>query len=375
MLSYFNIIIFFVLLIFLLLATYFDLKKRIIPNKLILIFLIVSVLLLVTKLFLSFSYSFLFNNLLSILITFLICFLLWEFGVIAGGDLKFFFVVSILLPYNLSLFSNLSNFSLNYSFLKQPIFAVVFLLVSFFMLLPYILSYSLLNLFYKKNILFLKEEFFNRINLSNIFYCAVSLYLISSILNLFNASINFFILFFCSFVFYYLILLLKKKRLSYFFGFLTVGYVFLLIATFITKKQLFSFIDLLLIVFFTFVVSLSMFLLKLIRARILTTEVELSKLTEGVVLSNNYYYDSKKNTLLVEKINFFNHLKRLIAGTYYTNLKIDSNKAGGLTSQDIAFLNTMYENNLISSKIYIKKTLPFMPVVLITFIILNFIKF
>lgn len=375
MLNYFNIIIFFVLLIFLLLATCFDLKKRIIPNKLVLIFLIISIFLFLIKLFISFSYSFLFNNLLSILITFLMCFLLWEFGVIAGGDLKLFFVVSILLPYNLSLFSNLSNFSLNYSFLKYPIFAVILLLASFFMLLPYILSYSLLNLFYKKNILFLKEEFFNKANLNHIFYCAVSLYLVSSVLNLFNASINFFILFFCSFVFYYLILLLKKKRLSYFFGFLTVGYVFLLIATFITKKQLFSFIDLLLIVFFTFVVSLFLFLLKLIKTNVLTTETELSKLTEGVVLSNNYYYDSKKNTLLVEKINFFNHLKRLIAGTYYTNLKIDSNKAGGLTSQDIAFLNTMYENNLISSKIYIKKTLPFMPVVLITFIILNFIKF
>jgi hypothetical protein len=118
-----------------------------------------------------------------------------------------------------------------------------------------------------------------------------------------------------------------------------------------------------------------LFLIKFTKENILTTPISIKHLQEGTVLSKNYYFNKQTNKLTVENTSFVNQFKRLVAGTYYLNLKIDSNKAGGLNKEDIAFLNTMYENNLIGNKVFVKKTLPFMPVVLMTFIVLNFIKF
>ncbi|HPC10461.1 MAG TPA: hypothetical protein PLN85_05275, partial [archaeon] len=58
-------------------------------------------------------------------------------------------------------------------------------------------------------------------------------------------------------------------------------------------------------------------------------------------------------------------------GEYQKNLKIDSNKAKGLSEQDITLLKQWYKNNLIEDKIKIKKTIAFTPSVMIAYVLLN----
>lgn len=372
MFSIFNFLIFFTLLIFIILCTYFDLKKRIIPNKLIFIFLIFFFCLFLIKLVLFFSFSLLCNTFLSVTITFVVCYLLWEFGVIAGGDLKFFLVVSILLPFNLSVFSILS---LDLTLLKYPIFSVFLFFSSFLMMLPYILVFSIIKLFTKKNLIYFKRSFFTKNNFENLFLSTLSLFLVSIIVSFFALSFNLIFLFIFSFILFNLIILLKNKNQSGFICFLIFSFSVLIILEIILKKPFLMFGDLGLIFVINISVSFLLFLIKFTKENILTTPISIKHLQEGTVLSKNYYFNKQTNKLTVENTSFVNQFKRLVAGTYYLNLKIDSNKAGGLNKEDIAFLNTMYENNLIGNKVFVKKTLPFMPVVLMTFIVLNFIKF
>ena len=60
----------------------------------------------------------------------------------------------------------------------------------------------------------------------------------------------------------------------------------------------------------------------------------------------------------------------LINQTYYTNLKVDSSGACGLSKEDILFLKTMYKNNLIDNKIYLRKTVAFTPAILLGYILI-----
>jgi hypothetical protein len=315
------------------------------------------------------------NTFLSVTITFVVCYLLWEFGVIAGGDLKFFLVISILLPFNLSVFSNFFNIGLDLTLLKYPIFTIFLLFSSFLMMLPYILVFSIIKLFTKKNLIYFKRSFFTKNNFENLFLSTLSLFLVSIIVSFFALSFNLIFLFIFSFILFNLIILLKNKNQNRFICFLIFSFSVLIILESILKKPFLMFGDLGLIFVINISVSFLLFLIKFTKENILTTPISIKHLQEGTVLSKNYYFNKQTNKLTVENTSFVNQFKRLVAGTYYLNLKIDSNKAGGLNKEDIAFLNTMYENNLIGNKVFVKKTLPFMPVVLMTFIVLNFIKF
>ena len=58
---------------------------------------------------------------------------------------------------------------------------------------------------------------------------------------------------------------------------------------------------------------------------------------------------------------------------YYNYLKIDSRKSSGILQTDIMFLKDSYNHNLIEKRIKLKKTIPFVPSILIAYIILNII--
>ena len=107
---------------------------------------------------------------------------------------------------------------------------------------------------------------------------------------------------------------------------------------------------------------------KIVKDKVLIEEKKISNLKEGDLPVYNYYYKNKKLTLI--KPTLFTKIKMLVSGSYYLNLKIDSSKSCGLVNKDILFLKTMYKNNLISNKIYLRKTLAFVPAVLLGYILL-----
>jgi len=120
---------------------------------------------------------------------------------------------------------------------------------------------------------------------------------------------------------------------------------------------------------FLFLISFIIKLYFLIKNHVLLSSKKIFNLKEGDVISKNYYLIGNK--LIIRKIGFFKQIKLLLKNNYYDNLKIDSNKAGGLSSSDIKFLKTMYEDNIIGASIYIKKTIAFTPVLLVSYILLN----
>jgi hypothetical protein len=108
---------------------------------------------------------------------------------------------------------------------------------------------------------------------------------------------------------------------------------------------------------------------KIISNYIFSKEIKIENLKEGDVPYNSYYFYNNK--VILKKTSFLNTITQMISGKYYKNLKIDSNKVGGLNSKDISFLNKLYTNNLIDNKMKLKKTIPFTVYVLIAYILLN----
>ena len=72
----------------------------------------------------------------------------------------------------------------------------------------------------------------------------------------------------------------------------------------------------------------------------------------------------------MKKPKFKEMIVLFLKNKYYNDLKIDSNKAGGLNSDDITFLKRMYKNNLITKEIILKDSQAFVPAVLLAYILL-----
>lgn len=342
-------------IVFLIMAAISDIRSREISNKLILFFLILGIafklfLAIITKDFEIITFLF-----ISFLICLILFFLLWEFGVIAGGDLKLFLVLAVLtpkliLPYNLSLY----------------FFTLFVFIVSLFMLFPWILLFSSYHIFKKKLYVAIFKETFTRQNLISLFESFLVVFLMALLFSIFS-SINTIFLILLSIVFSLLIFKIKHKKLFY----LILGFIYLLtILVLFIKTRLvnLSLMQALEIIVFLFIFSILKSIYKVVKEKILIEEKKISNLKEGDLPVYNYYYKNKKLTLI--KPTTFTKIKMLVTGTYYLNLKIDSSKSCGLVNKDILFLKTMYKNNLISNKIYLRKTLAFVPAVLLGYILL-----
>lgn len=355
----FNVFFIFISVFFLVVCSYSDLKTRTISNKLILFFLIFSFLLKVVQSILEKNIYILLVVFLSLIITFIVCYIFWELGIIAGGDLKILLVVSILFP-QITILSK-----------TFPIFPIILMLFGFLVLAPYILIVSIIKLFsrYKLN-LFKKIISFSQIK--QIFLTIFMLFFVSSFLNVFRFYLSFYMLFILSFILIIFlskfIKTLKTKTTIYLLSFL---YFLLIIYSFIFKNLIFDISSLLFLIVIIFTINFIISLIKLISREVLVDKKKISCLKEGDVPESNYYLI--KNKLIIKKHSFLKTIKLMIENKYHKNLKIDSNKAGGLNKQDITFLKTMYKDNLIEKDIFIKKTLPFTPTLLISYILLIFI--
>jgi Flp pilus assembly protein protease CpaA len=351
----FNLLFIFLTVFFLFVCSYTDLKTRTISNKFIFFFLIFSFLLKIIQSVFELNIFVLLVVFFSFIITFIVCYVFWELGIIAGGDLKILLVISILFPQTTILSKTIY------------VFPIVLLLFGFLVLAPYILMYSTISLFSKsKRHLFKEIITINQIK--NIFLTIFLLFFITSFLNIFEFYLSFYILFFLSFllvVFFSKFLKVFKKTTICFLSFF---YLLLVIYSLYFEIMIFNGFSLLFLTLTIFLITITTSLIKIITKEILITKKKISSLKEGDVPAYNYYYINNK--LKIKKPSFLKTIKLMVENKYYKNLKIDSNKAGGLNKQDITFLKRMYKYNLLEKDIYVKKTLPFTPTLLISYIIL-----
>lgn len=362
---YVTIIMLFFVFLFLVLASFSDIKTRTISNKLILFFLVFGISYNITFALVSKNYNLLLTLLYSIIISLVVFITLWQLGVIAGGDTKLFIAISAIIP---TMQSTLGLFDIGLGRLETlPIFSLILFVASAFMVLPWILIYSKYLLLKKKQYReLLLNKMFSKKNLVLLLDSILVLILISLLLLLFNIT-NFILIFTISFAFTFLIFRIKTKRYFYYIV-LALNLVLLAILFFLNKLTSELFIMLLNISGIVVLISLLFVYLRYVKEKLLIEKKTIAQLKEGDLPVYNYYYINKK--IIQKKPNIFNKIKEIALGTYYKGLKINSSKACGLSKKDITFLKDMYNNKLVNNTIYLRKTLAFTPAVLLAFMLL-----
>lgn len=362
---YVNALILFFVFLFLVIASFSDLKTRTISNKLILFFLVFGISYNTTFALVSKNYSLLLTLLFSIIISSFVFITLWQLGVIAGGDTKLFIAISAIVP---TMQSTLGLFDIGLNKFKTvPIFSLILFITSAFMVLPWILIYSKYLLFKRKQFRdLLLNKMFSRENLLLLFESILVVILISLLLLLFNIT-NFIFILVVSFTFTFLISKIKTKPYFYYIV-IGLNLIVFAILLFLNKLTTGLFITLLNISGVVILISLLFMYLRYIKEKVLIETKTIDKLKEGDLPVYNYYYINKK--IILKKPNLITKIKETASGTYYKGLKIDSSKACGLSKKDITFLKDMYNNKLVDNTIYLKKTLAFTPAVLLAFVLL-----
>ena len=234
------------------------------------------------------------------------------------------------------------------------------------MLIPWLLVYSFYFIFKDRLYFSIFKEVFTPKGLIAMFDSFLVVFLVSLLYSMFS-QVTAILLVAIAFVFSFLIFKIKNKKLFY----IITAMIYLLVAMFLILKIKSIIISVYAVgEIFGFIILFSILkqIYLIIKTKVLIESKTIGKLKEGDLLIYNYYYKNKKLKLI--KPTFFTKIKMLASNCYYKDLKVDSSKSCGITEKDILFLKTMYKNNLIKNKIYFKKTLAFVPAVLLAYILM-----
>ncbi|MCK9293083.1 MAG: prepilin peptidase [archaeon] len=360
----FTIFSFLIILVFLIVASIYDIKERIVPNFLIFILFAIGLFTNIFKSIYFNSFKFILTSLLAITISFVIFYIFWELGIFAGGDFKLLVAISALAPINPNYIGQFIGFEI----ITKPIFSLTLFIASVLSIAPLLILISFFHIFFKRKYLLIKDMFFTKSNFKNIIYTTLMLFLITSFLNIFNLNTPYLLIFILSIVLFLLFNKVKDYSISYFYIFLGVCYLLLSGYSFFVKNVFFisNFISILVSII---IILLLMIVYKVIREDIFSKYINLSDLKEGDILYYNYYLKNKK--VIYKHLNFFQTIKEIFNSSKDLKLIVDSRYAKGVTNKDIVFLKESYNNNLVGRTIRIKKSLPFTPSILIGFILLN----
>src|SRR3989344_2119963 len=120
----------------LLVATYTDLKSRIVPNTLVYGLAIIGILLKVTESYFVGTFEPLVLSAQGVAIAFIASYALYKLGVWAGGDVKLVSCLAILNPINYSLIATELALQYPLTAITLPIFAITLIIYSTFAVLP-----------------------------------------------------------------------------------------------------------------------------------------------------------------------------------------------------------------------------------------------
>jgi len=368
----FNFILFYFLItvLFLFTSTIYDLKYRMIPNKLILLFLIIGFITVILQAIFFKSFNIFTNAMISLVVTIVLGYLLWEIGLFAGGDVKLFIVISILDPINPNYFVYLLGTTVT----KTPIFSINLLLTSILCVIPVLVVIAIYKFIFNKYYLILFNLLKKKSTYISIFNSIFLIYFITSFSNIFSLTTPIILIYIFSIAFLIFFNKIEKYNVKYFYYFLIVLYGLLFLFADLsntTSLAIFKLSDLIDISLIIISIYFLVVIYRIISVHVFSKEVDIKQLKEGDVTFNNYYF--YKNKLTVKKTGLLKTISQMLFKNYYKHLIIDSSKVGGLNSQDIRFLNKLYSNNSIDRKIKLKKTIPFTIYVLVAYILLNFI--
>lgn len=342
----------------LLIATYTDLKERIVPNKLNFSLAIIGLILYGTQSILIFDITPFLLSVIGLIFGFVFGWILWKLGVFAGGDVKLFMGLGALNPFTPALINTglLTNSSI-------PIFPITLFAYSLIGFLPYglfvILSKAIKKKKERKIILSeLKKKIISGIRIS------ISLAFIYTLFITFFPQTHFIFQLIAILITGLIIHRLSEKIrntlefIILILGILTDAFVFL--QSFLAISIMMTFL------FGTLKLLLSSRIL-------LCEEIRISDLKEGMIPQKSLIKKGKKiieiDGLSTKKI--FSYIlsgkaKDIISEK---NEIISANKARGVTNEEIKILKKLAKEKLIKNKMMIKDSMPFVPAMLISYIL------
>jgi len=361
LISVISLISLFVALILVSIATVYDIKYKVIPNKLTSFFIIFGILM---NIFYSIILNEIYPILASIILTiamFVLSFIFWKLRVWGGGDVKLITGISSLFPFHPLVFSHAFNFKvigINFptlSFYPFP-FTVIFnsILLSFpfliaFVLINYFNSYNIYKNYKNKN----NEHYYNYKNYKNndfkdlIKNIALNNLKIAKFKVLIKKILS--SLLFSTIILLFIILFLKNNSFSidYTLNLLFIGTLVTLISS----------------IFMNFIISNFRIIIKKGSKR----DINLLNLKEGMIL-DEIFIDLEKNQKIIGNksknpeynLNFKKENEQYI---------IKSKTVAGLSKKDIGFLEELSNKNIISNSIPIKIGIPFGPSIAIGLIV------
>ena len=352
-------------------ASYSDLKRGIIPNKL-------TFPLIAIGLILNSIYAFMLGELWIIIVClvvtgviFALGYLFWKMGAWAGGDVKLFTALAALIPFNPILIS--------YEVFQVPFpvegiypFPLTVIINSILSILPFLLIY----VFYvvAKNKPHLMSELTSPVKdyRKNIVLTLV----ITSAVNitfLITQQVGFQIIIISLILIYILSLLISKLP----------NQVKAVVVSLITVAALFynfkiTIISVIVLFISIIIIEIVRKLLTSVSREALQDDIPLDELQEGMIPAYNLYQRDNDEVLVDDK-SFTDKMKDSFKTRDPSILTAPPGKrlvgtlAAGLSNEDIQLLKQLHQDGKISNKFRVKKGVPFAPSILIGLIISLFI--
>jgi len=341
-------------LIGLIAATYTDLKERIVPNKLNYGLAIIGLIIFGIQSIIESSPLPLIYSALGMGAGFFFGWIMWKAGIFAGGDVKLFMGLGALNPFTPALLKIGMMTTSNI-----PLFPITLFVYSLFAFLPYGIFVVLVKLAKNKK---MQKEIFEEMKPKILLSIHAALFASAAYTILVAYAINYLLI--IPLLIIWGILKTNKKYITI----LTI--IAALILNYILFTQALIASILISVIFYSLIKML--FLVK----RVLVSEVEVKKLTEGMIPAKTLIWKDKK-VVELEGINLGTVIK-LIKNKNSDAIKemfapkeeiISGIKARGLNDDELKIVKQLAKKGLIPKKMQIKESMPFVPTMLLGYIL------
>ncbi len=328
----------------LLIATYTDLKERIVPNKLNFGLAGIGLIIFGTQSIITNSFMPIAWSLFGMVFGFCFGWVLWKLGVFAGGDVKLFMALGALNPFTPMLFEIIPKETI------LPIFPISLFINSLIGFMPYgitIIAYKLMKNKKERKKIFseVKEKTIEALHTSLLIAGAYPIAMIFTENYLVRVGIIFGILIIWN-------LLRERKK------FLTI--LFIIVGVWFNHLL---FLEVLGTMIFMLVIFFGIIKIMFSARRLLSEEKSIQELEEGMIPKNSLVWEGKR--VVEKKESFMRIVKKISEGKFGKEKEIiSSKKARGLTEEEIKELKKLSKKGLIKKSIKIKDSMPFVPAIL-----------
>jgi preflagellin peptidase FlaK len=360
-----EIVFFIITLLGLAIASYTDIKQRLVTNNLVYAMAFSGICLKLFEAILTENFETFFFSVLAGVIGFGLAYVLWKLGVWAGGDVKLVTAIAVLNPMNYRVIGNTIEINNQlFSTYNIPVFSATLIIYSALLAMPIgilmVLSASLKD---KKALEKVKEKisnkFWNLIQIAIIMSVAKHLFQIYKIWEVWTIIVL-------------LIFLFTPKNFK---NYITIISTILALLLFGEKFLIDAIIYSIPIMLLYTMISLY----NESKNKAFKEEIHVSKIYEGAI-PDNYIVIKDKKLEVVEKLNIkrvINHLmnNRIAEAIEEINPKekvfASPLQAGGLSEEQVKELKQKAEKGMAPKTIVVKKTMAFVPTIMIAYIILQ----